>query len=93
MGGALTNQGNTAVGATFVEAGDPRLVREAPSTFWAKTRSAGTHGAAALSATSATSPSSQATSSSPPLSVSSSLTLHFSLLIERPRPISHASWW
>ena len=96
MGGALTNESDTAFRTPFVEAGDPRLVREALPALRAQTRSAGAHGRAVLSTASASASSSLSASLSasgpPSLSVSSSLALHFDLLIGRPRPTSHA-WW
>ena len=94
MGGALANESDTAFRTPFVEAGDPRLVREVLPALRAQTRSAGAHGRAVLSTASASASLSASLSASgpPSLSVSSSLALHFDLLISRRRPISHA-WW
>ena len=81
MGRALTDQGNSAVRAPFVEAGDARLVWKASPAFGAKTRSDGAHRAAAPSPSPAPSPSSRAASGPAALSAPSSLALHLDLLI------------
>lgn len=81
MGGALTNEGDTAFRAPFVEARDPRLVRESLPALRAQTRPAGAHGRAALSAASASASSSLTGSGPRSPSAATSLALHFVLLV------------